>query len=910
MHRIALKSGDNISLKNTDTGETILLEITSEPLGRGSNCIVYEARTSSKLSCIYRLKELYPSHINGISRGIDNQLVIDSSAADEYEKAISRFNESAKLLWDFAYSNETGSYTVTPLGKFEADIVSKHKALYLITQWMPSDYIDTVSLCKSSDLNTAIKICQKTAKATAAFHNAGYINLDIKPENILYSSKTDTISFFDTDTIFNKSEPPAHSVYYSDGAAPEIQNGFVQLYSEKSDVFSIGSMLHRFITGKNYFSGQYTLKFAAKHNGLEDYEMCIHNNPRVMAMIKKVLSSCNAGSPSKRCNISELISMLDQLADLTNPNSIFALNSYIPQINEPEVYSDEVYILHRMLEKERYAVIQGLHNSGKSNFARFYANERRHYYHTVIWGYYKGSIKDTVAAIPFNGINDDEFTKDKLFDVKYNCLKKYDRETLLIIDGMNETDEFIIEFIKTLDVNIIITSVSNISFEKRHIYKMKIEQDLMFSENEIQQFCNKMNGMKKRDLIFLRIYSFLFLLSIGILAVLAFVIRDYSIYFSILMAACMVVMLIFKAMILKRSESCAVSKIRAKNCRNYFKDAFDFSNAVNNQQIFEISTPDFIAASEKKRHDFRLKLGISAIMAGLISFALSIILNSFPVLVALSAIIIIIVFVADYRYGIKTVSDMYNDKFGSADINCKRSLNEIYSFKSKSDVSGQNSMSTECIRQILYNEYKIRCDNWGTMDVVTKSLTVISIIVLLLSSLNIQRYSYFHIAVNAPENILNYICISFLCILSSFAVIKSNEFYTRIKDMLFTVYTGDRKFINCKFEEYCEDGIISKLAKARGIYNFAIIQFEQDIPIYEIEKKERPTFEHYCTTQTARTLVYFSLITIALICLFVWHLEILSALVPIISVSIAFQILWYVWGKYVYNRWTLKIPRN
>lgn len=358
---------------------------------------------------------------------------------------------------------------------------------------MPSDYIDTVSLCGGSDLNTAIKICQKTAKAAAAFHNSGYINLDIKPENILYSPKTDTISFFDTDTIFNKSEPPVNSVYYSDGAAPEIQNGFVQLYSEKSDVFSIGSMLHRFITGKNYFPGQYTLKFSAKHSDFESYEMCRNNNPQVAAMIKKVLSGCNAGSPSKRCNISELISMLYRLADLTDPNSIFALNSYIPQINESEIYSDEVYILHRMLEKERYAVIQGLHNSGKSDFARFYANERRHYYHTVIWTDYRDSIKDTVAAIPFNGINDDDFNKDKLFEIKYNCLKKYDKETLLIIDGMNEPDEFIMEFLETLDINIIITSASNTAFEKRHIYKMRIEQELMFSENEIQKFCLLLN---------------------------------------------------------------------------------------------------------------------------------------------------------------------------------------------------------------------------------------------------------------------------------------------------------------------------------------------------------------------------------------------------------------------------------
>lgn len=123
MQRIVLKSGDNISLKNTDTGEAMLLEITSDPLGRGSNCIVYEAKTSSSLSCRYRLKELYPSYIKGISRDMDNQLVIDNSAANEYEEASVRFNKSAEFLWNFAYSDETGSYTVTPLGKFEADTV-------------------------------------------------------------------------------------------------------------------------------------------------------------------------------------------------------------------------------------------------------------------------------------------------------------------------------------------------------------------------------------------------------------------------------------------------------------------------------------------------------------------------------------------------------------------------------------------------------------------------------------------------------------------------------------------------------------------------------------------------------------------------------------------------------------------
>lgn len=183
-------------------------------------------------------------------------------------------------------------------------------------------------------------------------------------------------------------------------------------------------------------------------------------------------------------------------------------------------------------------------------------------------------------------------------------------------------------------------------------------------------------------------------------------------------------------------------------------------------------------------------------------------------------------------------------------------------------------------------------------------------IAILLSSFNIPRNSYFHIPAGTPDNLLNYICITLLCFFSAYTVIKSNGFYTNIKDLLFTAYTRNSKFINQKFEEYCEDNIISKLAKARGTYTFALIQFEQDIPIYEIKKSERPTYEHYCITQNARTLVYFSLVTIAMLCVFSWHLEITSLIIPIVAGSMIFQILWYVWGKSVFNMRRLKIPRN
>ncbi|MGN0585853.1 MAG: hypothetical protein ACI4JF_01090 [Oscillospiraceae bacterium] len=126
---MALKSGDKLSLRSTENGELINIEIIGAPLGRGSSCIVYEAIScGKKLNCKYRLKELYPENISGIHRDEDNALVIDAECSDEYNEVRKRFEKSVELLWEFAYSDTTGCYTVCPLEKFEG----LHGGEYLI----------------------------------------------------------------------------------------------------------------------------------------------------------------------------------------------------------------------------------------------------------------------------------------------------------------------------------------------------------------------------------------------------------------------------------------------------------------------------------------------------------------------------------------------------------------------------------------------------------------------------------------------------------------------------------------------------------------------------------------------------------------------------------------------------------
>ena len=105
MHRNALKTGDKLSLRNTQTNEIINLEITAEPLGRGGSCIVYEARSDGTvLPCKYRLKELYPENIAGIYRDNNNQLVINDECYTEYAEAKNKFEKALEFLWEFAYN--------------------------------------------------------------------------------------------------------------------------------------------------------------------------------------------------------------------------------------------------------------------------------------------------------------------------------------------------------------------------------------------------------------------------------------------------------------------------------------------------------------------------------------------------------------------------------------------------------------------------------------------------------------------------------------------------------------------------------------------------------------------------------------------------------------------------------------
>lgn len=901
MSRQALKKGDRLSLYSENSGEPLVFEILSEPLGEGGSCIVYDAAAcGSPLVCKYRLKELYPESIGGIFRNENNDLCISEDCRKEYSKACEKFNKSLELLWEMAYSDDTGCYTVCPLGKFIGGGGSV-PAQYLITQWMPSDSISTANLC-GSDLHLIAGICLKTALAVSEFHKKGYINFDIKPENILYSPKTDTVAFFDTDTVFRRDSAEKITPSFSEGAAPEIVNGFVKLYSEHCDIFSIGSMLHRFITGENYYPGQYSLCFGNCLRNAEGIKMLENANPRSASLVYRIFAACNAGNPSKRCSDDELIEMLSELSEASMPSSIYAESSCIRPSSDSFVCSDELYSVRKLLSAEGYLVIQGLKGSGKTELAKCYAAEAGQYYHTIVWADYAGSIKETVSRIGFFGINDDEYdSTDKLFEMKYEQLKKYDSGMLLIIDGIDERDDHAEEFFKSLSIHILATSSYSGSFDSRHIYTMTKEQNRMFNSDEIAGFHDKMTELQKICRTLRIFYTVLFCLAFAMMIGFAAMYEFISVKFGIPMIVSVLLTLLFKSMIFKRADKESLFAVCRKNCFSNFKAANAFANNTNNHQIFELSTPEFIPPTEKKRHRFRVVFGTASILGGIVTTFISFAVNSFPFLLTSYSLILLAVFIADFRYYMKLTNEEYRRNFGRTDSN-GGDLLEIYRFRSRTDSKNiSDKLSCGCARHIMYNEYKSRCDVWGTFDVLTKIIVGIIVVASVLDSFSMLPGEYFHLPGSFPDNIPIFAAMAIFGLISAVTVASSGGFYKSIKQLLFTINSDDSTHVSEKFAEYTEESLISETSFARGIYNFAVIQFENGIPIYEIRKPERPTFRQYCITQRARTAVYFLLITLAEIGL-IWHFYAYAALLPALLLDMFFCIWWYFSGMYAFNR--------
>ena len=241
--RQALAPGTVLKL-STDTGYT--LYTINREVGRGGSCIVYDASYTDNLGNfkLVRVKECCPYGLR-LMRGEDGALTPQPPDAAAFENAQQRLRA--------AYQKNHDLFTLDALTNAVANACQIYRAngtLYVVSVYMNGR---TFAEFQGDTLQDCATLLRSAARVLQKIHAAGYLYLDLKPDNILtLQGSLDLVQLFDFDSMVSTEElqaairsndPGALRTSYTRGYAPlEQQTGKLRQLGPHSDLYSLGAV--------------------------------------------------------------------------------------------------------------------------------------------------------------------------------------------------------------------------------------------------------------------------------------------------------------------------------------------------------------------------------------------------------------------------------------------------------------------------------------------------------------------------------------------------------------------------------------------------------------------------------------------------------------------------------------------
>jgi len=300
---------------------------------------------------------------------------------------------------------------------------------------------DTVEEKSLFDLLERVKAITETV---GEYHKAGYLHLDIKPENILTIPQTrQFVMLFDFDSVIRKEEIPSAAISYSqDWAAPELNSGKRNLFCDATDLYSIGEILfYKLFKRHSYLSEQRSFS----HYQFDFNSSMLKNvNPKVAALLTDIFHHTLCGSVKGRYqSAAELIDVLNKIIALADPKEPVLLTSMVI----PDSYfvgrQRELDEMQQIIQTSHRLILSGLGGIGKSELLRNYANQHKTEYDYVVYITYSkdiltsfnDEINVTITNIyPYKAESPEGFFYRKLSILKRLIDKA---RTLIIIDNLD-----------------------------------------------------------------------------------------------------------------------------------------------------------------------------------------------------------------------------------------------------------------------------------------------------------------------------------------------------------------------------------------------------------------------------------------------------------------------------------------
>ncbi len=220
-------------------------------IGRGGSCIVYDGsyRTNAGDEKTVRIRECYPFDL-ALSRLPSGELACPPEEAERFAAARQQMYDDFRLCNELFYADPVSDSITVTLNIYEAN-----GTVYTVSAWAREDALPNYEV---PSLRDCVSIVLQTARAIGCIHQAGYLYLDIKPDNIsVISGAVKRIQLFDFDSLIPVSAPHdsadwgRYRLSYTRGfAAMELRREQFSRLGFHTDVYGIGALFFYLLFGR------------------------------------------------------------------------------------------------------------------------------------------------------------------------------------------------------------------------------------------------------------------------------------------------------------------------------------------------------------------------------------------------------------------------------------------------------------------------------------------------------------------------------------------------------------------------------------------------------------------------------------------------------------------------------------
>ena len=397
--RQALAPGTKLTL-HTKTGYA-LYTIKGE-IGRGGSSIVYDASYTDNLGNykMVRIKECYPQALR-LTRDESGAIHPSSGDPAAFDAAKNRMTGAYRRNHQlFSLENLTNAVVNT------SDIYQANGTVYVVSVYVNGR---TFAEYQGETMHDCVSLLLAAAKTLKQIHEAGYLYLDLKPDNILTVRGTfDLVQLFDFDSMVSAEKlnravrednvTEFYNSYTRGYAAPEQQAGRLRQMGIHSDFYSLGAVLFYALWKRTPSAYDCDSVNSYDYDGMIYSSQCFQDRlfRALTAFLHKTLASYYG---DRYQSDDEVVSALIEILTLSDETRPWLRSTSIQPVSVFYGREKELAGLAGFLdENDRHVCsLYGLGGIGKSTLVRRYITENASRWDAVIMQYDHENLSELIA---------------------------------------------------------------------------------------------------------------------------------------------------------------------------------------------------------------------------------------------------------------------------------------------------------------------------------------------------------------------------------------------------------------------------------------------------------------------------------------------------------------------------------